>query len=345
MKATIISIIIIISMISVSYAATVDLNQAWHPLSEIAQGDSDLDKVDDDDDGVIDYSESLDVTSGKATIGDSSSGKAVEIDGSSAQWSAIDFLSSGTAMWGIGRNSDGDFYIDRSGIGNAFLIDRNTQNVGIGTSIPAHALDVNGDIRGDQLCIGLDCRSAWPSAPWNISGSNAYKENGNVGIGINAPLKTLDVRGGSAGSHTALFIGQSSITGLALGYDGNSPNAGSIQAVNLNFANSSRYVDLIVNYDGGNVGIGTRTPSAELDVVGNIKGDQLCIGADCRSAWPAGGTGTDIYVNSTGDTMTGRLEINNTAPLLLLTESDSSSTQQFRLLQNNEQRKRSQDIC
>jgi len=35
----------------------------------------------------------------------------------------------------------------------------------------------------------------------------------------------------------------------------------------------------------GNVGIGTTNPNQKLNVVGNIKGNQLCIGNDCRTSW------------------------------------------------------------
>lgn len=37
----------------------------------------------------------------------------------------------------------------------------------------------------------------------------------------------------------------------------------------------------------GNVGVGTRAPTQKLDVNGGIKATQLCIGSDCKTAWPA----------------------------------------------------------
>lgn len=43
-------------------------------------------------------------------------------------------------------------------------------------------------------------------------------------------------------------------------------------------------------YLGGDLGIGTVSPTERVDVVGFVKGRTgLCIGNDCRTAWPAGG--------------------------------------------------------
>jgi len=60
--------------------------------------------------------------------------------------------------------------------------------------------------------------------------------------------------------------------------------------------------------DGGNVGIGTTTPTQKLDVNGSINisnstgklyAPEVCIAGDCKAAWPAGGSGSG-NVNGTG---------------------------------------------
>lgn len=60
-------------------------------------------------------------------------------------------------------------------------------------------------------------------------------------------------------------------------------------------------------YFAGTVGIGELAPTANLHVIGDVRGDRLCIGSDCRAAWPSGGGGgspaganTQIQFNSSG---------------------------------------------
>jgi hypothetical protein len=114
--------------------------------------------------------------------------------------------------------------------------------------------------------------SSMPSfAQWGTSGTNIYNSNsGNVGVGTSSPIFKLDVRGGAyfnpslrLATGGADFIIQEDPdtpgwirfrpylgNGFMFSDDGDSPN--------LTIA------------EGGNVGVGTLTPSAKLDVIGNI---------------------------------------------------------------------------
>jgi len=72
-----------------------------------------------------------------------------------------------------------------------------------------------------------------------------------------------------------------------------------------NGASSAARSNAVTILKNGNVGIGLNNPSEKLDVNGKVKGSEICIGADCRSAWPsAGGSGTVTSV-SAGTGLTG----------------------------------------
>lgn len=99
--------------------------------------------------------------------------------------------------------------------------------------------------------------------------------SGNVGIGTTAPYNLLTINGGSHPASdsdsgiAALRIGGSgggqTDSGLLFGYN-TSSNYGWIQSVKPGTAD----YPLLLNPQGGNVGIGTTSPASKLDVAGTI---------------------------------------------------------------------------
>lgn len=79
---------------------------------------------------------------------------AVDSGSTSPQYSAIDLRDRGVAKWSLGKDPSNDFYVNHSGLGRSLTIDRETGNVGIGTTAPAATLEVYGTILAPQLAIG-----------------------------------------------------------------------------------------------------------------------------------------------------------------------------------------------
>jgi len=140
------------------------------------------------------------------------------------------------------------------------------------------------------------------AGPWRLrfkawSGAETERmtiagDTGNVGIGTTTPLSALSIIAGSpttAATATQLRIGEPSNNSgycIATGYfnDGGTWK-GSIQVLN----NAVGGI-LALQPNGGNVGIGTTTPVATLDVNGVIR----ALGAN----WPASGVGLELAYGS-----------------------------------------------
>jgi hypothetical protein len=101
---------------------------------------------------------------------------------------------------------------------------------------------------------------------------------GNIGIGTSSPNVRLDVYGSTSGLHPStsnatttvnlrINRGDAGLNVMDFGMDGSSPFGGWIQVTAKN--DYSNTYPLLLNPNGGAVGIGTSNPSGALHVLGN----------------------------------------------------------------------------
>ena len=166
---------------------------------------------------------------------------------------------------------------------NKFVV-KASGNVGIGTNSPQDALDLydaddnvgiyfhtatSGVGGGDGLRVGLNNTHAFV---WNYEntpisfGTNGSQKatilaNGNVGIGESNPATKLDVAGlikVAENSNTA-FYGGDYVRVFGSGQEYGFRNSGGATKANISMSGNSYF-------NGGNVGIGTSSPTAKLQI-------------------------------------------------------------------------------
>ena len=173
------------------------------------------------------------------------------------------------------------FYEGRLGIG----LD---STMGMGDGNPRYPLDINGDIRLTGSIVNGDGQvlSLTPAAVnWTIDDDDIFfTAGGNVGIGTTSPLAKLQIDMGYTGTNanpTANNAIDSNIDGLYITKQSEVyPSGGSrwglrigvlhnsgdsyIQVAN---ENTNTSYDLLLQPNGGNVGIGTTSPEHNLQVI------------------------------------------------------------------------------
>jgi hypothetical protein len=157
----------------------------------------------------------------------------------------------------------------------------------------------------------------------------------NVGIGTTSPSKKLSILNGriniretTASDYAVIEFGNDEtdlIGGIfaagssAAGYGGSS----SLNLVNLGSGlltlGTDNSVHMVIK-TGGNVGIGTSSPTQKLEVNGNINvssetgkiySPEICLAGDCQTSWPSGADGTGGWTNTSTETKTS-LNVNVT---------------------------------
>jgi hypothetical protein len=198
--------------------------------------------------------------------------------------------------WNITNiGSAGSLFFGRNGLD--VLVMKNDGNVGIGTTSPVVKLAVKssqeqltlseGDLRGATF----DYRSSTGNLNIATNGINARTNpqftldlNGNVGIGTASPNKKLTVYGGndngiwvdSSGSqYTSIAWGNNGSEKANIAYDNTNANFAltAYGASNTVFTNNSSERMRITS--AGNVGIGTTSPTAKLEIVTAVGADAI----------------------------------------------------------------------
>src|SRR5215471_5226567 len=147
-----------------------------------------------------------------------------------------------------------------------------SNNSGDDNTLLGYSADVASDNLANATAIGANAFVSQSNCLilGSINGVNAATADTNVGIGTTSPNVRLEVRGnGTVASDWQQ--GQFRISGqsnsarqLSLGYD-TSANVGAIQSGEANV----QFTTLVLNPQGGSVGIGTAAPDQKLSVNGN----------------------------------------------------------------------------
>jgi|TARA_B100001094_G_scaffold319982_1_gene365531 hypothetical protein len=198
-------------------------------------------------------------------------------------------------------------------------LDKSNSRVGIGASSPSASLHVSGSaiLQNDSSTLNFYNTAGAQRAFLQLSGTGLiidtdsfleFKPNnstamyidssGKVGIGTTSPTHKLSVEGdatdGGTGNDGQLVLRGATNTDLRLmmGMD-TSSEYGFISPMKL----GTSWNNLSLCYNGGNVGIGDNSPSAKLDVNGDIQ----IQGANALLLNHTTGAASDTYINSPSD--------------------------------------------
>jgi phage protein U len=141
---------------------------------------------------------------------------------------------------------------------------------GVGTAIPLAATDTLMEGLGKLEAQIIANDAAFDSTgQWSKNAANIYFNTGSVGIGTTSPAYKVDIATGTGGGMKVATAGGSNVGATVI--DNSSDHSRFIQYDNLGSLKNLFQTNGINYILGGNVGIGTTTPSHELTVAGTIE--------------------------------------------------------------------------
>ena len=164
-----------------------------------------------------------------------------------------------------------------------------TGNVGIGTTAPTAMLDVAGDIKATSLNVTTINSTQVNSSNIDINSNMIMLNQGESGDGVSAGTAGIEIERGSASNYKIVFNEDSDKLQIGIGEDlknvateefamnGSNITDGTITTSKAKFTSGTgdKFVLDTNPVLSGNVGIGTTTPTAKLDVYGDIKANTL----------------------------------------------------------------------
>ena len=153
----------------------------------------------------------------------------------------------------------------------------------------------------------------------NIGGTMWVQEGANVGIGTDSPLSILHAKGGSIATPSSasdfitnatarLVVNHSNEYGAYIGYLNSTNDATGIQSSKSNGVTTP----LSLNPYGGNIGIGTDSPSAKLHVKDDTGTEVTLLQLESSYNNPSGNKSI-AWSDATNDT--GRISVDYTSPM------------------------------
>jgi hypothetical protein len=200
---------------------------------------------------------------------------------------ALNLLDVAAASWQITTGSNNLSINNNSASWTNRITINSAGRLGVGTATPGYAVDVVGslNVSGSLLVNGVPFSAG--STTWLTSGANLYFNTGSVGIGTSGPSTKLHIYSPSSnsivleqsgtGANYMSFISNGTTYGNfgleksdGTGIFGNNTaygmSIGTPVATNFNIATNSLVRMTVLS--GGNVGIGSTSPSGLLDVYG-----------------------------------------------------------------------------